>query len=68
MDDKVCDKYCHDCKYFQGFQENVCCCNYILIESKHRGCDPGTGCTKKVKRKKKRRMNDDRKQERKNEQ
>lgn len=62
--DKV-DKYCHDCIYFHGRFDNSACCNYIFDEGKMRGCDPGKGCTKKVKRKSKRRMKYDREQERK---
>lgn len=57
MDDaKVNNKYCHDCKYFFGTCEASVCCNYIFVEDKIRGCPPGPGCTKKVKRKRKRKM------------
>ena len=48
---KVCDKYCRGCYFYQGNDESSRCCSYYLITDKHRGCDAGTGCDKKVKRK-----------------
>ena len=55
-DEKVCDKFCLDCSYYQGWFDQNCGCNYILIKGESRKCDPGTGCTKKVKRKRKRKI------------
>lgn len=51
---KVCDKSCKGCEYYEGWYEYNSCCNYILIVGKPRGCDPGKGCTKRVKRSNKR--------------
>jgi hypothetical protein len=50
------DKYCADCKYYMGNCDNTLCCNYIFIEDKRRPCDPGKGCTVKVKRKRRRKV------------
>ena len=65
MEEKLCDKYCHDCIYFQGNCDVDICCCYLLITGKRRNCDPGKGCTKKVKRGRKRRLESDRRNERK---
>ena len=65
MKEKLCDKYCHDCIYFQGMTDATCCCHYIIITGERRNCEPGKGCTKKVKRGKKRRLKSDRINERK---
>lgn len=46
---KVCDRFCRDCIYYYGWYEVNLHCNYILVESKVRGCDPGKGCTRKIK-------------------
>lgn len=51
---KVCDRYCHGCVYYQGWFDYNACCNYILVEGESRKCDPGKGCTKMVKRKRRR--------------
>ena len=51
---KVCDSFCKGCVYYDGWYEYNMHCNYILMEGKRRGCDPGKGCTKKVKKSKKR--------------
>ncbi|MBP3305272.1 MAG: hypothetical protein J6L24_04810 [Oscillospiraceae bacterium] len=48
---KICDKNCYDCRYFWGNTDFDACCNYIFAAGKRRPCDPGTGCTVKVKRK-----------------
>ena len=53
---KVCDKYCKTCVYYDGWYESNAHCNYILIEGKSRQCDPGKGCTKKIKRKHRRKL------------
>lgn len=49
---KVCDKTCKSCVYFYGWYEGNACCNYIFMAGKSRGCDPGKGCTKKLKKSK----------------
>lgn len=46
----ICDKYCDDCIYV-GTLSNDRCCNFILQESKLRGCKAGEGCTRKKTRK-----------------
>ena len=56
------DKYCQDCFYFRGQSDFVCTCDYIFIAGKKRPCDPGEGCTVKIKRRKKRKMYSDRKE------
>ena len=48
----VCDKYCKDCIYFHGRKTFVDYCGYIFATGKRRPCNPGTGCTAKIKRKK----------------
>lgn len=48
--EKVCDKYCQGCIFYGGWMEYTACCNYILITDKRRGCDPGRGCVRKIKR------------------
>ena len=48
------DRYCIDCKYYQGNNESILTCCYIFIEDKKRPCDPGKDCTVKVKRRRKR--------------
>lgn len=53
---KVCDRYCHTCVYFQGWYDSNACCNYVFMEDRLRGCDPGKGCIRKVKRPKARKM------------
>ena len=55
------NKYCRDCIYFQGTSDSVCTCDYIFIVGTKRPCDPGEGCTAKVKRRRKRKMYSDRK-------
>ncbi len=52
---KVCDKYCQDCIYFRGWFPENSSCNYVFDEDRLRGCDPGKGCIRKVKRPKGRR-------------
>lgn len=59
----VCDKYCENCIYFHGWSDNGLCCNYILMKGVSRPCDPGKGCTVKIKRKRKRRVQADRRKE-----
>ena len=55
------DKYCWDCRYYQGNCEaNMCCC-YLLITDKRRPCPPGKDCTVKVKRKRVRKTSTERK-------
>lgn len=49
MGKKVCDKYCRDCIYYNGWFNVNKHCNYLLVESKVRGCDPGKGCKRKIK-------------------
>lgn len=48
----VCDKYCWDCKYYCGEKTYVKYCGYLFATGKPRPCNPGTGCTAKIKRKK----------------
>lgn len=54
--EKVCDKYCLTCIYFQGGADSACMCHYLLITGERRNCDPGKGCTKKIRRKNKRKL------------
>lgn len=56
----VDNKNCRNCKYFHGRFDETCCCNYLLMTGKRRPCPPGAGCTVKVKRKRPRRMREDR--------
>lgn len=56
MADKVCDRYCQKCIYYVVASYEVLCCNYYLITGKRRPCDPGTGCTVRVLRKKPRKI------------
>lgn len=58
---KVCDKYCTNCVYYVGSNFDGCFCNYILMTDKRRPCDPGTGCTVRVLREKKRKLRKDKK-------
>jgi hypothetical protein len=60
---KVCDNTCLDCIYFQGSEFMRMCC-YCVETGKRRPCDPGKGCTVKIKRKRKLRTVKDRKKER----
>lgn len=53
------NKNCQNCIYFQGTSDCVCTCDYILITGRKRPCDPGEGCTVKVKRRRKRKMSTD---------
>lgn len=53
---KVCDRYCHSCIYYQGWFDSNAHCNYILIEGRSRGCDPGKGCDKRILRKRRRKI------------
>lgn len=45
--DKICDSYCYRCAHYSSYFK---CCDYVFNEDKLRGCDPGTGCDKKVSR------------------
>jgi hypothetical protein len=58
------DKYCLDCHYYQGNSEVDICCCYLLITDKRRPCPPGKGCTVKVKRKRRRKTDAERRKER----
>ena len=51
---KVCDRFCKGCVYYDGWYESNRHCNYILIEGKPRECDPGKGCIRKLKRQRRR--------------
>jgi hypothetical protein len=53
MKDSVCDKFCKDCFYYRVICEYLRCCVYFLENEHRRPCPAGTGCTAKVKRKKK---------------
>jgi hypothetical protein len=52
--EKVCDEYCYECKYYTGWAGENKFCNYYLITDIRRPCDPGTGCTVRVERKRNR--------------
>ena len=52
--EKVCDSYCLNCIYYVGCSRDFWFCNYLLMTDKRRPCDPGTGCTVRVLRKRKR--------------
>ena len=64
MAEKVCDKYCLNCIYYVGAVSDFWFCNYYLMTDKRRPCDPGTGCTVRVLRKKKRKSRQERDRER----
>ena len=51
---KLCDKYCRGCYFYQGNDASSRCCVYYFITGKRRGCDAGTGCNKKLIRKRRR--------------
>lgn len=65
MEEKTCDKYCHDCFFYGGQSEPALTCNYLLMRGKRRPCPPGKGCTVKERRGKKRRTQKDNREERK---
>lgn len=46
-DAKICDEYCERCIYYQN---SSLTCNYIFFEERPRGCEPGTGCNKRMTR------------------
>lgn len=48
------NRNCRDCKYFHGHDGSVLSCNYIFMEDKKRPCEPGEGCTVKVRRRRRR--------------
>lgn len=50
---KACDKFCHDCWYYRMIFHDLKYCSYFFDTDKRRPCPAGTGCTVKVKRKKK---------------
>ena len=54
MAGNVCDEYCDKCVYYLGWGSGTKMCNYYLMTGKRRPCDPGTGCTVRVLRKRKR--------------
>ena len=46
------DKYCMNCFYYKTMHSpGYRCCHYIFIEGHSRPCDPGKGCTVKIRRK-----------------
>ena len=50
------DPYCKDCFYYTGCANGAYkCCHYLLWTGTKRPCDPGEGCTVKVKRTNRRR-------------
>ena len=55
----VDNRYCRDCVYFIGWFDTTRCCNYLLVTGESRKCPPGSGCTKKIKRKRKRKTNEE---------
>lgn len=44
----ICDRWCRDCRYYQGRHNASRCCNYLLLEGRMRPCPAGTGCTAKA--------------------
>ena len=64
MAGKVCDRYCLNCIYYIGSSDCLLYCNYYLMTDKRRPCDPGTGCTVRVLRKRKRIPKKERERER----
>ncbi len=50
---KICDGYCKDCVYFSMVYNDLKYCTYFFYTDERRPCPAGTGCTVKVKRKKK---------------
>lgn len=63
MTEKVCDSYCLNCIYYVGKCDIALCCNYYLMTDKRRPCDPGTGCTVRVLRERKRKSKKERNRE-----
>ena len=58
----VCDKNCSDCHWVSLITGNhYWCCNYLIRTDKKRPCPPGEGCTVKVRVKRKRLREQDRK-------
>lgn len=51
MREKVCDTYCLNCIFYIGTNNISRCCHYYLLTDKRRPCDPGKGCTVKIRRK-----------------
>ena len=51
MAGKVCDAYCKKCKFYLGWAGDFKLCCYYLMTDKRRPCDPGTGCTVRVEKK-----------------
>ena len=64
MAGNVCDGYCHSCIYYIGANNASYFCNYYLLTDKRRPCDPGTGCTVRVLRKRQRKSQKERDRER----
>ena len=46
MKEKLVDKTCKNCLYYNSGR-GIPCCDYILIKKHSRGCPAGKGCTKK---------------------
>lgn len=48
--------YCKGCAYLGSLDSHskMPCCDYILKESRRRGCPPGDGCTKRRLKKRRR--------------
>lgn len=59
MSKKVCDKTCQNCIFYIGTNEVSRCCHCYLLTDKRRPCDPGKGCTVKVRRKSKIKIRED---------
>ncbi len=53
MKESVCDKFCEDCIYRSCLTDYLKYCTYFFTTEQRRPCPAGTGCTVKVKRKKK---------------
>lgn len=60
----MADKNCCNCYYYQGGSDMDLCCNYIFIEDQKRPCPPGKDCTVKRPRKRRRKLNEERKRDR----
>ena len=59
------DRHCLNCHYYQGNSESDMCCCYMLITDMRRPCPPGQGCTVRIKRKRQRKTDAERRLERK---
>lgn len=53
MKESVCDKNCDNCVYYKMIFQDLKYCAYFFDTDNRRPCPAGTGCTVKVKRKKK---------------